>query len=219
MRAAEARGDGELVVIAADVAARHVETDLVPALAGRFRVGTVPPIAEPGEIEELVEDLGADRWAGVGVGDGGGTLLQAGLDARPPDALVLLGPRGLDAAMAHEGLSAWEAPVLILGGEEDPAVPVETLERLHDRMPSSSLGLVPGCGDLLTDAWDTVGPMVLEYLRARYLRAPHGHGDTAGLVALQLERRPPWVDLAEYEVDDPEPVSLDPADQEVGPGA
>jgi hypothetical protein len=32
---------------------------------------------------------------------------------------------------------------------------------------------------------------------------PHGHGDpSAGVVMLQLERRPPWVDLSEEERDD-----------------
>lgn len=213
------RGDGELVVVAADAAAPRVETDLVPALAARFRVATVAPDADAGTVAGLIASVGAERWAGVGVGPGGASLLGAGLEGPSPDALVLLGPRGLDDVIGHHGLAAWEAPVLILGGEEDPAVPVEALERLHDRIGSSSLGLVPGCGELLTDAWDTVGPMVLEYLRARYLRAPHGHGDTSGLVALQLERRPPWVDLAEYEVDDPDAVPPDPADQEVGPGA
>lgn len=36
-----------------------------------------------------------------------------------------------------------------------------------------------------------------------YLRAPHGHADEKpGVVMLQLERRPPWVDLAEDEADD-----------------
>ena len=45
--------------------------------------------------------------------------------------------------------------------------------------------------------------MIYEYLRARYLRAPHGHGaDPTGAVMIQLERRPAWVDLAEYDDED-----------------
>jgi hypothetical protein len=45
--------------------------------------------------------------------------------------------------------------------------------------------------------------LISEYLRARYAHAPHGHGDpNAGIVMLQLERRPPWVDLEEDERDD-----------------
>ena len=46
--------------------------------------------------------------------------------------------------------------------------------------------------------------MILEYLRARYLKAPHGHGgDHAhdGVVRIQLNRAP-WVDLEEDERDD-----------------
>ena len=71
-------------------------------------------------------------------------------------------------------------------------------------MPSSTLGLLPGCGHFLVDeAPDTIGPMIAEYLRARYAHAPHGHGDPhAGVVMLQLERRPPWVDLEEDERDE-----------------
>ncbi len=46
--------------------------------------------------------------------------------------------------------------------------------------------------------------MILEYLRARYLREPHrsGHTPTTGVVRIQLERRPPWLDLEEDERDD-----------------
>ena len=68
---------------------------------------------------------------------------------------------------------------------------------------------------LLDDAFASIGPMIVEYLRARYLRAPHDHG---GITTLQLERRPAWVDLARAEADDDrEPGIPDPAEQEVGP--
>ena len=44
--------------------------------------------------------------------------------------------------------------------------------------------------------------MIYEYLRARYLHEPHGgHGEGSGIVTIQLERRPPWVDMAEVEED------------------
>lgn len=96
-----------------------------------------------------------------------------------------------------------EAPALLLWGEEDPFVPVEVAERLGEAMPSSSLGVLPGCGHyLVEEAAEAIGPMIHEYLRARYLHAPHGHDETSGLVMLQLERRPPWVDLEEDERDD-----------------
>jgi 2-hydroxymuconate-semialdehyde hydrolase len=103
----------------------------------------------------------------------------------------------------EDDLGRLEIPVLMLWGEDDPFLPVEVAERLNEAIPSSTLGLLPGCGHFLVDeAPDTLGPMIFEYLRARYLGAPHGHADTSGVVALQLERRPPWLDLEEYEKDD-----------------
>jgi 2-hydroxymuconate-semialdehyde hydrolase len=120
-------------------------------------------------------------------------------------------------AMDGEGLNRpddlekIDVPVLIFWGEDDPFYPPEVAERLNAAIPTSTLGLLPGCGHFLLDeAVGTIGPMIYEYLRARYLRAPHGHGDASGVVTIQLERRPPWVDLAEdeedawHEVDDEE---------------
>ena len=103
-----------------------------------------------------------------------------------------------------EGFARLEIPVLILWGEDDPYAPVEAAEELNEWISTSSLGLLPGCGHfVLEDAIDTIGPMIYEYLRARYLRAPHGHGaDPTGAVMIQLERRPAWVDLAEYDDED-----------------
>ena len=119
---------------------------------------------------------------------------------------------GLEAAMG-----AWEQPVLLLWGEDDRVVPVAVAERLNEAIPASTLGLVPDSGHLLLDdAFASVGEMIVEYLRARYLRAPHDHG---GITMLQLERRPPQIDLAPYEEDDGEPAPIDPSQQEVGPNA
>ena len=113
------------------------------------------------------------------------------------------------AAIDGAGLEAAEGwladagfPVLILWGEDDTFQPVALAERLNDAIPTSTLGLLPGCGHFITeDAPETIAPMIYEYLRARYLREPHGHA-SEGIVTIQLERRPPWVDLAEYEEDD-----------------
>jgi len=100
-------------------------------------------------------------------------------------------------------LGKLEIPVLIFWGEDDPFLPVGVAERLNAAIPSSTLGLVPGCGHFLVDdAVETIGPMIHEYLRARYLRAPHGHTDPTGAVMIQLERRPPWLDLDDDEEDD-----------------
>jgi len=114
----------------------------------------------------------------------------------------------LARAMDGEGLdrpadlAVLEMPVLIFWGEDDPFYPVAIAERLNEAIPSSTLGLLPGCGHFLLDeAVETIGPMIYEYLRARYLREPHAHGDPSGIVTVQLERRPPWVDLAADEED------------------
>jgi pimeloyl-ACP methyl ester carboxylesterase len=104
----------------------------------------------------------------------------------------------------EDDLGKLEIPVLIFWGEEDECYPPAVAERLNAAIPTSTLGLLPGCRHFLVeDAIETIGPMVYEYLRARYLREPHGgHEETSGIVTIQLERRPPWVDLAEYEEDD-----------------
>ena len=126
------------------------------------------------------------------------------------------GPGGVEAffrfARAMDGkgltdreddLAKLEIPVLIFWGEEDEFYPPAAAERLNATIPTSTLGLLPGCRHFLVeDAIETIGPMVYEYLRARYLQEPHGgHGDASGIVSIQLERRPPWVDMAEYEED------------------
>jgi pimeloyl-ACP methyl ester carboxylesterase len=130
-------------------------------------------------------------------------------NARPflgdPEALrraaSILTATGVDE---RDTLAGIDYPVLLLWGEEDPFVPVSVAERLNEAIPSSTLGLLPGCGHFLVEeASDTIAPLISEYLRAMYLKAPHGHPEEkAGVVMLQLERRPPWVDLAEDEADD-----------------
>jgi 2-hydroxymuconate-semialdehyde hydrolase len=104
----------------------------------------------------------------------------------------------------EDRLAGLEIPVLILWGEDDPFMPVAAADELNGSIPTSTLGLLPGCGHFLVeDAMDTIGPMIYEYLRARYLRVPHGHdADPTGAVMIQLERRPPWVDPDEAWDDD-----------------
>jgi len=118
----------------------------------------------------------------------------------------------------EETMAAWEQPVFMLHGDDDRIVDPGIAERLSAAIPASTLGFVPESGHLLLDdAFDTIGVMILEYLRARYLRAPHDHG---GITTLQLERRPGWVDLTAGEADDADgSAAPDPAEQEVGPNA
>ncbi len=89
-----------------------------------------------------------------------------------------------------EDLSRIACPTLILWGEEDPFLPVELAERLNDAIEPSSLAILPGCSHLLPeDAPETIGPLLFEYLRSRYLGRPHSHIGP-GRVMIELERRP-----------------------------
>ncbi len=115
-------------------------------------------------------------------------------------------------ARAEAAMPAWQLPVMILWGEDDALIPADAGERLNEAIRSSAFGLVPGCGHLLPeDAPETIFPIIAEYLRANYLRLPHGH-DTAGPVLVPLGG------LGASEMDDDEddePIVR--ADQEVGP--
>lgn len=163
-------------------------------------------VADPAVASEEVVAAYVAPWLGAG---GPASIVRAA---------IAFDGRGLTG---HEDTFArWAFPILILWGEDDPYLPASLGERLQDAMPSSALGLLPGVGHFVFDeAGPTVVPMIAEWLRAKYLGAPHTHGDVhAGVVLLQLERRSAAEDLAEYEHDD-RPVRYDPSDQEVGPNA
>jgi pimeloyl-ACP methyl ester carboxylesterase len=183
--------------------------EFVPLLESRFRV-VVPDLpADDDEALEQLERLLDGARCGV-IGHGAGGALAQSLAVRGGvDAMVLLdAPRA--EGVGDEDLASFDFPVLLLWGEDDEVVPVAVAEELNDAIPTSTLGLLPGCGHDLTDeAAATIAPMILEYLRARYLKESHAeaHGHDAdhahdGVVRIQLERRPPWVDLEEDERDD-----------------
>jgi pimeloyl-ACP methyl ester carboxylesterase len=183
--------------------------EFVPLLESRFRV-VVPdlPANDDEALEQLETLLGGERCGVIGHGTGG-ALAQSLAMRGGVDAMVLLdAPRA--EGVHDEDLASFDFPVLLLWGEDDEVVPVAVAEELNDAIPTSTLGLLPGCGHDLTDeAAATIAPMILEYLRARYLKESHAeaHGHDAdhahdGVVRIQLERRPPWVDLEEDERDD-----------------
>ena len=186
--------------------------ELVVGLEQRFRTIATEDV-------RAIAEHGLERFAVVAEGVDAMTVLDLAVSGAPMDAIVLVTPTN-DGSLAERDseLAALSCPVLIFTGEDDPVVPVATVEALGDRLPSSTLGVLPGCGhDLVADAPETIFPMIVEYLRARYAHAPHGHDDHSGLVMLQLERRPPWVDVQVPQ--DDEPHVPDPSSQEVGPGA
>jgi pimeloyl-ACP methyl ester carboxylesterase len=161
-------------------ATSDVWRDLVMLLSSRFRV--LAPDGDPGAA---LERLGRDGFAVIGERDGATTALSM---ASRAEAVVLLSPTSAPANVRSS-----EAPVLIFAGEDDPSSP-GVAEALNEAIPTSTLGLLPDVGgDVIGEAGATIFPMVYEYLRARYLVEPHGHA-AEGVVRIQLERRPPWVD-------------------------
>jgi pimeloyl-ACP methyl ester carboxylesterase len=178
--------------------------EFVPLLESRFRV--VAPDLPAADIEAALDHLGTlldgERCGVIGHGTGGALALA--LAARGGvDAMVLLDAPRVEG-VGDDDLASFDFPVLLLWGEDDEVVPVAVAEELNDAIPTSTLGLLPGCGhDLPDEAAATVAPMILEYLRARYLKQSHSeaHGHD-GVVRIQLERRPPWLDLEEDERDD-----------------
>jgi pimeloyl-ACP methyl ester carboxylesterase len=180
--------------------------EFVPLLESRFRViaPDLPHEDERAAIELLRGAIGDQRCGVIGHGTGG-TLAQVLAAEGRVEAMVLLdAPRSAKAD--NLVLASFDFPVLLLWGEDDAVVPVSIAEELNDAIATSTLGLLPGCGHDITDeAPATIAPMILEYLRARYLKASHDHGPEHahdGVVRIQLERRPPWVDLEEDEADD-----------------
>jgi pimeloyl-ACP methyl ester carboxylesterase len=130
-------------------------------------------------------------------------------------------PRIAGILEGHEdAMASWTFPVLIFWGEDDPFTPLTLGERLSDAIPASTLGVVPDSGHfLLDDAFESVAPLLVEWLRARYLGAPHGHEGVEEVVTLQLERRASWTALGDVEADGDEASAADPDEQEVGPNA
>lgn len=183
-------GEGPVVVLLHGLAG-SAETwrHLAPMLAGRCRVLVPENAAEP--IAELDAD-GVERFAIVGDREGADAALELCLRSDRVDALVLLTP----TRVARGALEALEIPVLIFAGEAEERF-ARIAEELNEAIPSSTLGLVPGVGtDLVAEAPATLFPMIDEYLRARYVKTPHGHG-ADGIVTIQLERKPAWVDADE----------------------
>lgn len=100
-------------------------------------------------------------------------------------ALEALAPAPASADAATFGI-----PTLFLWGEDDALVGVDSAERQTDPLPGATLAVLPGCGHFLPeDASETIAPIVLEYLRGRYLGIVHSHDP--GPIQVFLGRRPP----------------------------
>jgi len=92
-----------------------------------------------------------------------------------------------------EELAALDIPTMLIWGEDDPFLGSELAERLGETIPGSTVALLPGCSHFVTeDAPQTVGPLMFDYLRARYVGDAHDHGHRGGNgpVEVYLERPP-----------------------------
>jgi len=87
-------------------------------------------------------------------------------------------------------LAGLDIPALIIWGEADPFLPPNLAERLGETIPGSTVALLPGCSHFVNeDAPSTVGPLMYEYLRIRYIRDRHEHVGSEPVTVL-LERPP-----------------------------
>jgi 2-hydroxymuconate-semialdehyde hydrolase len=101
---------------------------------------------------------------------------------RAARAITGKGLAGRDAELADLDL-----PTLVIWGEDDPFLSADLPERLGEAILGSAVALLPGCSHFVTeDAPQTVGPLIYEYLRSRYLREAHAHAEPGPLV---LQRR------------------------------
>jgi 2-hydroxymuconate-semialdehyde hydrolase len=98
------------------------------------------------------------------------------------------GITGRGLADREQELTGLDIPVLVIWGEDDPFFDSSLGERLGETIPGSTVALLPGCSHFVNeDAPQTVGPLVYEYLRSRYLGDRHGHAET-GPVPIYLKR-------------------------------
>ncbi|HEY3208994.1 MAG TPA: alpha/beta hydrolase [Actinomycetota bacterium] len=88
-------------------------------------------------------------------------------------------------------LGALDIPTFVIWGEEDPFLDAALGERLGETIPASTVALLPGCSHFVNeDAPQTVGPLIYEYLRSRYLGVQGGsNNERSEAAADPLARR------------------------------
>jgi pimeloyl-ACP methyl ester carboxylesterase len=109
---------------------------------------------------------------------------------RRDPAALFRAARGIDGqglAGREDDLADLDLPAFVIWGEDDPFLPSDLGERLGELIPLSMTALLPGCSHFVNeDAWQTVGQLLHEFLRLRYLGESHGH--TEGPVPIYLRR-------------------------------
>jgi pimeloyl-ACP methyl ester carboxylesterase len=88
------------------------------------------------------------------------------------------GIEGKGLAGTEDELMKLDVPAFLVWGEDDPYIGPDLAERLQETLPGSALALLPGCSHfVMEDAPRTVGPLIYEFLRMRYMGEPHRRGD------------------------------------------
>jgi pimeloyl-ACP methyl ester carboxylesterase len=141
-------------------------------------------------VEEVVRRALADGMAHLNrlEEDTVAAYLRPWLDDPPAFFRAACAVTGKGLAGRDEELAELDIPALIIWGESDPFLPASLAEALGELISGSTMALLPGCSHFVTeDAPGTVGPLIYEYLRARYLGEHHSHGGTEP-VEVFLER-------------------------------
>jgi pimeloyl-ACP methyl ester carboxylesterase len=82
-----------------------------------------------------------------------------------------------------------EQPTLVLGGDDDPLVPLENVYELGAAIPNTVVRVVVGAGHLmLMDAADQVGPLVRDFLDSPSAHA--GCGGANGVITAEEQEGP-----------------------------
>lgn len=170
-------------------------------LVDSMSFGSRPPVLQPFPSQDLTLSEGrvAQEFVRLHLALGMShrdRLAQGDLDeyVRPwvqePAALVRAAGATDGGVLAgtEERLKALDIPTLVLWGEDDPFQPSELAERLWETLPDASIALLPGCSHFLTeDAMETALPLVLQFLRRRYLGDEgHAHDHATGPVPVDL---------------------------------
>jgi pimeloyl-ACP methyl ester carboxylesterase len=175
--------------------------DMWPIEGVRMIQATTPEQESAEFAEQLIRltfDLGLGKQP----------LDQATLSAylepwRRDPAALFRAARGIDGhglAGREDDLAKLNLPAFVIWGEDDPFLPSELGERLGELIPMSMTALLPGCSHFVNeDAWQTVGQLLHEFLRLRYLGESHGH--TEGPVPIYL-RRPTDEEMRATELED-----------------
>jgi pimeloyl-ACP methyl ester carboxylesterase len=121
------------------------------------------------DVVRLTFDIGVAHRGRLDEADLAG-YLEPWMGDPPAFFRALRGILGKGLAGRELDLAALDMPAFIIWGEEDPFLPAELAERLQESLPGSTLALLPGCSHfVMEDAPRTVGPLIYEFLRSRYL--------------------------------------------------